>query len=269
MIRALLGQRGRVKLDVLRVHDLRAGALRHDHAVAERMPGVGGVKVDPADPARCEHREVCEDGDDFVRAVVEQVGADALVLEPVSHLDVFGVMVGRQKVDGGDFSRESDVRFASDAIEKGNLDRAPRRIGCVDDPRDRMRTFLGEVELSGVRLGEWHFDLVQQQLAHDPRALGRKKSNRFLVAEPCARLNDVFDEPLRRVVFTLVDDPALRPERIAVRRVSGLGNEQNLHSRTGKRKRRRQSGDARADDEGWIVGAVGDGGRHGFAGTEC
>ena len=64
-----------------------------------------------------------------------------------------------------------------------------------------------------------------QQMQSKMEEMQAKLESTELTGESGAGLDDVFDQLRRRVPFTLVDDPALRPERIAVLRVRGLGDE--------------------------------------------
>ncbi len=100
------------------------------------------------DAAGREDGVIGEDGVDLVRAVVEQVRADAFVVESIAHLDVARMMLRGEEIDRGDLGRQRDVRLALHAIEQRDLDRPPGRISRMNDPRNRMRPFLRQIELA-------------------------------------------------------------------------------------------------------------------------
>jgi len=107
-----------VELDVFGVHDPRAGTAGHHDAVADRASRVGRVQKNLAHAAGREHRIVREDGVDVVRTIVEQIRADAFVVEAVADLNVGRVVLGRQQIDRGDLGSKRDVRLVFYGIEK-------------------------------------------------------------------------------------------------------------------------------------------------------
>jgi len=111
-----------------------------------------------------------------------------------------------------------------------------------------VRPLLRQVEFPFVGLFEGNAHLVDQELADDLRPVDRERFHRLFTREPGAGVDDVLDQLRRRVVRPLVDDPALRRERVAVGRVGGLGHEQHLHACLCEHAGPRQYGDAGADD---------------------
>lgn len=66
---------GRVKLDEFHVGDLCSGPVAHGNTVSGCYVGVGGVGIDVAEPAGCQHGDTGEDGFWFSLQGVEHVGA--------------------------------------------------------------------------------------------------------------------------------------------------------------------------------------------------
>ena len=89
----------------------------------------------------------------------------------------------------------------------------------------------------------------EEDLLDDPRPLAREELDRLGVAEAGAGPEDVADERRGRVVLPEVDDAALGPAGVAVRRVCGLREDEDLHAAPGEGEGRRETGDARAEDE--------------------
>ncbi len=237
VIGLLIRQRRRVELHVLRVHDPRTGAPGHDHAVANRVAGVRAVQKNLADAAGGQDRGVRKNRIDVVRAIVQQVDADAFVVQPITNLNVGRMMLRRQQVDGRHLRRQGDVRLALDAIEQRRLDRPAGCVAGVNDSRNRMRPLLRQIELPLFARGEGDVNLFQQQLADDARAFDGQKAHCLFAREAGTGADDVFDQLRRRVVLALVDNPALRPERVAVFRIRRLRHQQDFDSCTGKAKR--------------------------------
>ena len=75
-----------------------------------------------------------------------------------------GMVVRGEQVDGRDVGGERDVRLGLHAIEQRGLDGPAGGVAGVDDARDRVRAFLGQIELALDRRGEGDVHLVEQQL---------------------------------------------------------------------------------------------------------
>ena len=119
-----------------------------------------------------------------------------------------------------------------------------------------MRTFLRQIELALLADGEGDVHLVEQQLLDHARPFDRQETHRLFIRQASAGGDDVFDQLRGRIAFAFINDPALRPEGIAVLRIGGFRNEQDFDPRAGQAKRRRKPGDAGADDEDGVVVAV-------------
>ena len=99
-------ERGRMELHVLEVQRGRARALGHREAAADRVPRVRRVEEEPPDSSRREDGEVREDRVDLALPV-EDVSAEAGVLEGVPLGDVPRVVARRDEVDRGRLREEA------------------------------------------------------------------------------------------------------------------------------------------------------------------
>jgi hypothetical protein len=112
-----------------------------------------------------------------------------------------------------------------------------------------VRAFLRQIELALDGRGERDVDLLEEQLLDDLRPLLGEKVNGFRVRDAGAGAHDVVDQLRGRVVLALIDDAALRPRRVAVRRIDGFRHEQHADAGVREREGRRQTGDAGADHQ--------------------
>src|SRR5205085_11671215 len=101
-----------------------------------------------------------------------------------------------------------------------------------------------------------NMDLLQQQFSNDARTLDGQKSDCLFARESGAGAKDVCDQLRGRVPFALVDDSALCPESVAVLRIGGLGDEEDLDSVAGEGEGGGQPRDAGAEDQNGVVGAI-------------
>jgi len=94
---------GGVELDKLHVADRQAGAPGHGRAIASGDIGVGGVGIDLPEPAGGEHGAGGVDREDFLRRLVEKIGADTTVFAGMSD------PAGGDEVDGHQVFTEGDI----------------------------------------------------------------------------------------------------------------------------------------------------------------
>ena len=96
---------------------------------------------------------------------------------------------------------------------------------------------------------ERHLELFDQELADEIGPFARQEVDRFGVAQPVPRADDVGGEELGRVAGRPRDDPALRVERVGLRHLAGPRRDRHLRAVAGRGESRRTAGDAGPDDE--------------------
>ena len=99
---------------------------------------------------------------------------------------------------------------------------------------------------------------LEEDALHDLGPPAREELDRLRPAEPGARPEDVLREGRLRVALAEVDDPALRPGRVALGGIRGLREDEDLHAAAREPVGRREARDARAEDEDGDVEAGGE-----------
>src|SRR5712692_2132665 len=118
-------------------------------------------------------------------------------------------------------AEQPDLGMGGDLGDESAFDRGARLVSPVEDAADRVRRLRGKVPLRGIARGRVEaypqlidqdfFDKAWPLLAEQPGGLGGAQ------ARP-GRENIVCEEP-RRIVFSFIDDSALRPKRVAFLRL--------------------------------------------------
>ena len=220
----------------------------HREAAADRVARVRRVEEKAPDPARREDGEVREDRVDS-SFPVEDVSAEAGVLQGVPLGDVPRVMARRDEVDRGRLREERDVPLGGEPGEESRLDRPARRVGRVDDARHRVRAFAREVQVAVHRAREGHADRIEEDVLHDLGPAPREKRDGLRLAQARPGAEDVLDERARRVFLPEIDDAALGPRRVAVLGLLRLREDDDLDAAPRERERGGQARDARAEHE--------------------
>ena len=206
-----------MELDVLHVDAARAGAIGHGDAVAARARRIRRVQKNAAEPARRQNGFLGQDGENFPRGLVEDIGSDA----GQRAIDVGGLdrMVrSRQQVHGGRVRDHFYFRVSLHPLKESPLDRESRAVLEVNDSRNGMAGLGRQIEFAGMfgRRIERHLQLVDQNFLHQARAFLAEQRGGFRRAESGARGKNVRDKLFGLLVAAAVNDPALRAVRVAV-----------------------------------------------------
>ncbi len=120
------------------------------------MVRVGAVEVDAPGSARGQHGEVREDYLHLIERLVEHVGPHALIHEIVLEVQVGGVVVRGEQVDGRAVGEHPDVGALRHGLGQLLHDGEPRVVLGVKDAGDAVPALAGEVPVGGGAVGEGH-----------------------------------------------------------------------------------------------------------------
>ena len=192
-----MDERGRMELDELEVQEPRAGAPRHRDAVSPGALRVGRVEIDLSEAAGREDRLAREKRPHLAGLALEQLGShDGRRVVPIGRIE--RVVGERQKVDRCGPNEPPHVLLPSARVDESAFDRRSRFVLDVQDPRHRVGSLERPVEVGALPV-ERHPELVDQEVAHEVGPFARQQADRFGVAQPVARADDVGGEQLGRV----------------------------------------------------------------------
>jgi len=238
-----------VELHVFQVVQLGPGAVGHGKAGADGIARVGAVQVDAPGPARGQHGEVRQDDLHLAQGLVEHVGAHALVGQIVLEVQVGGVVVGGQEVDGRALGQHADVRAVAHGLGQLLHDGQAGVILGVQDARNAVPALAGEVPGVGVAVGEGHVVGVDEGLLQDLGPLVAQVAHGPQVVLLPARGEDVLLQDAGIIVLGMEHDAALGQPRVAGKQVLAGGDEGHVRAGFGQVERGQGPGDAGADDQ--------------------
>ena len=242
-----MDERGRMELDELEVQEPRAGAPRHRDAVSPGALRVGRVEIDLSEAAGREDRLAREKRPHLAGLALEQLGShDGRRVVPVRRIE--RVVGERQKVDRCGPNEPPHVLLPSARVDESAFDRRSRFVLDVQDPRHRVGSLERPVEVGALPV-ERHPELVDQEVAHEVGPFARQQADRFGVAQPVARADDVGGKQLGRVAGRPRDDAPLGVERVGFRDLARPGRDRHLRAVAGRGESSRAAGDAGPDHE--------------------
>ena len=124
------------------VGNLGARPIRHRHPVTGRDVGIGCVEVDLAGAPRRQNGRAREDRLHLAGALVQHVGAHALIRA--------AVFAEGDQIDAHVPLEHPDVGALADRLEQCPLDFAAGDVAGVHDPPFAVAAFAGEIELAPV-----------------------------------------------------------------------------------------------------------------------
>ncbi len=246
--RALVERRG-VELHVLQVVQLGPGAVRHGKAGADGLARVGAVQKDAPGPARGQHRKVRQNDLNLIQGLVEHIRAHALVGQIVLEIQVAGVVMRGQKVDGRALGEHADVRAVAHGLGQLLHYGQAGVVFGVKDARHAMAALPREVPGIQVAVCKGHVVGVDECFLQDFRAFVAQVAHGPQVVLPPARVQNVLFQNARVVALGVEDDAALGQAGVAGEQVLARGEEDHVRAGLGQVEGGQGPGDAGADDQ--------------------
>src|SRR5450830_1457074 len=119
----------------------------------------------------------------------------------------------------------------------------------MNDACHRVRGLAREIQLAARRAREGDVDRAEKDLPHDLGTTAGEEFHGLRLAQAGAGEENVLHKRAGRVFLAEVEDPALRPGRVAVLGLLRRREDEHVHAAAREREGGRQARDARAEHE--------------------